>query len=128
MKILIVEDNPGDALLIRENLLEGFAGKDIDISVVDRLSKAVKKLNETAFDVVLLDLGHHPAVLERDGDRAFEPPGAGKRRIRVKPDAPRQRQDGRIVQVRLAVSALAERPAIERLRERVLQADAAVRV
>lgn len=54
-KILLVEDNPGDAELINEMLVSEHT--EFDIQRVDRLSSAVSILQRTEFDAVLLDLG-----------------------------------------------------------------------
>jgi signal transduction histidine kinase len=53
VKILLVEDNPGDALLFREMLNEyrGFTEEH-----VDRLSAALERLGGGGIDIVLLDL------------------------------------------------------------------------
>jgi DNA-binding NarL/FixJ family response regulator len=55
MKILLVEDNPGDVRLIRETLAEAenFACQMVH---VDRLAEALQRLRAEHFDVVLLDL------------------------------------------------------------------------
>lgn len=55
IKVLLIEDNIGDAQLISETLVEV---KDIPFEVVhaDRLSTGLERLAETDFDVVLLDL------------------------------------------------------------------------
>jgi CheY-like chemotaxis protein len=55
-KLLIVEDNPLDADLIRETLSPG-EDAEFEILNVDRLSKAVTLLQEKEVDVILLDLG-----------------------------------------------------------------------
>ena len=53
--ILLVEDNPGDACLIREYLAEkGILA--LQIAHVDTLAKAQEQLTGSNFDVVLLDL------------------------------------------------------------------------
>ena len=52
--LLLVEDNPGDARLVRE-LLRGANG--ISIDAVDRLSAAKARLSGPGIDIVLLDLG-----------------------------------------------------------------------
>ena len=56
LDILLVEDNPGDARLIREMLRES---EDVDFTVdwVPRLSDALEKLGRGGSDLVLLDLG-----------------------------------------------------------------------
>jgi DNA-binding response OmpR family regulator len=50
-----VEDNPGDARLIREMLKEAAAAQFELVHVV-RLDEALKLLGEASFDVLLLDL------------------------------------------------------------------------
>ena len=54
IKILLVEDNLGDAGLIQESLAEKAAL--FEITHVDRLSEAIKLLEGNDFDLVLLDL------------------------------------------------------------------------
>lgn len=55
LRILLVEDNPGDARLIRELLMDsGIATAAIDVSTT--LADATKHLTEQAPDVLLLDL------------------------------------------------------------------------
>jgi len=56
-KILLVEDNPGDANLLRE-MLNQFHSHDLDFELAEapRLVAAIKRLQESHFDVVLLDL------------------------------------------------------------------------
>jgi two-component system cell cycle response regulator len=54
-RILLVEDNPGDARLMAELLTNTGAG-GIGLQHVDRISVALKRLREQKFDVVLLDL------------------------------------------------------------------------
>lgn len=53
--ILLVEDNPDDADLLRENLVEVTSPR-FELIHVERLSKALQRLNEDNFDAVLLDL------------------------------------------------------------------------
>jgi PAS domain S-box-containing protein len=53
-RLLLVEDNPGDARLVRE-LLRGVNG--ISIDAVDCLSAARARLSAPGIDIVLLDLG-----------------------------------------------------------------------
>ena len=55
IKILLVEDNPGDARLLQEIFKEGKTAK-FEIVLVDRISEAIKTLKETDFDLILLDL------------------------------------------------------------------------
>ncbi len=55
MRILLIEDNPGDVRLLREHVAEGGAGR-FELTHADRLSAGLKRLVETSFDVVLLDL------------------------------------------------------------------------
>ena len=52
--LLLIEDNPGDARLVREILRET---PEIDIHTVDRISLGVEYLTSNQTDVVLLDLG-----------------------------------------------------------------------
>ncbi len=54
MKILLIEDNPGDARLVQEALKE--AGSHFTIGVADRLTVGLEFLRSQEFDVVLLDL------------------------------------------------------------------------
>ena len=56
IKVLLVEDNPGDARLIFEMLREVQAD-EFDLERVDRLESALERLNRAGVDVVLLDLG-----------------------------------------------------------------------
>jgi signal transduction histidine kinase len=55
IRLLLVEDNPGDAGLLRESLAE-LSGPAFDVSHAARLSEAVTRLRAAPFDVVLLDL------------------------------------------------------------------------
>jgi serine phosphatase RsbU (regulator of sigma subunit) len=55
IRILLVEDNEDDALLLRRMLKEGPIGQ-FELVHADRLDAALKQLVEPAFDVVLLDL------------------------------------------------------------------------
>jgi two-component system cell cycle sensor histidine kinase/response regulator CckA len=56
IKILLIEDNPREARLIREMLKEAGAAR-FDLAHAKRLDEGLKRLGEEAFDVVLLDLG-----------------------------------------------------------------------
>jgi signal transduction histidine kinase/CheY-like chemotaxis protein len=55
IKVLLVEDNPGDARLLREALAE-MARARFDLTHVDRLAEALRRLEEERFDIILLDL------------------------------------------------------------------------
>src|SRR5579862_3678463 len=54
--LLLVEDNPGDARLLREMLNEAGAYKT-EVRQAESMSEAEKELGERAFDIALLDLG-----------------------------------------------------------------------
>ncbi|HEX3033860.1 MAG TPA: GGDEF domain-containing response regulator [Thermodesulfobacteriota bacterium] len=54
-KILLVENNPGDADLIRE-ILEEQGTNQFQITHVERLNQAIRCLREDGFDTILLDL------------------------------------------------------------------------
>jgi two-component system, cell cycle sensor histidine kinase and response regulator CckA len=53
-KILLIEDNPGDAALIREMLRDAAYG---DVACAERLSAGLQLLQRQSFDLILLDLG-----------------------------------------------------------------------
>lgn len=55
IKVLLVEDNPGDAVLIEETLNQG-AGSQFLLEFTNRLDKAANRLSEGGIDIVLLDL------------------------------------------------------------------------
>ena len=54
--VLLIEDNPTDILLLREMLGED-ALAFYEITTVERLYSAIKLLQKTTFDIILLDLG-----------------------------------------------------------------------
>jgi PAS domain S-box-containing protein len=54
--LLLVEDNPGDARLIREQLAEA-GGREFKIETVNTLADAVERCARPGIDAVLLDLG-----------------------------------------------------------------------
>ena len=56
IKILLIEDNPGDARLIREMLAEAETGS-FALEWVPRLSDGLERLDQGEIDLVLLDLG-----------------------------------------------------------------------
>ena len=55
-RILLVEDNPGDARLIREMLAEA-EGASFEIDWAPQLAAGLEKLGRGEIDLVLLDLG-----------------------------------------------------------------------
>lgn len=55
LTVLLVEDNPGDARLIRESLAGSGAGT-FDLETADRLATALRRLSTGGIDAVLLDL------------------------------------------------------------------------
>lgn len=55
LSILIIEDNPGDIILIRELLKS--SGRNFDLSNATSLKEAAELLNLNTYDVILLDLG-----------------------------------------------------------------------
>jgi two-component system, cell cycle sensor histidine kinase and response regulator CckA len=55
IKILLIEDNPGDVLLLQETLSE-ITFVELELVHVERLAKALKRLQSEDFDVILLDL------------------------------------------------------------------------
>jgi CheY-like chemotaxis protein/MinD-like ATPase involved in chromosome partitioning or flagellar assembly len=55
IRILLIEDNPGDARLIRE-ALSGADGDAADVEVADRLSTGLARIEGGAFDAIILDL------------------------------------------------------------------------
>ncbi len=54
-KLILIEDNFGDAGLLRAALNE-VAGSDFELTHVERLSQALERLKEELFDLILLDL------------------------------------------------------------------------
>ena len=55
LTILLVEDNPGDALLIEEMLTDA-AQNQMTVTCAETLAQAVQKLLKTPMDLILLDL------------------------------------------------------------------------
>jgi PAS domain S-box-containing protein len=55
IRILLVEDNPGDVRLLKEKLA-GAETARFEITCVDQLDDAIKNLSEGHFEIVLLDL------------------------------------------------------------------------
>jgi phosphoserine phosphatase RsbU/P len=57
IRALLIEDNPGDARLVREFLRDaGTALASVDLTHADRLADGLQRLQQGSFDVVLLDL------------------------------------------------------------------------
>ena len=56
LKVLLIEDNPGDARLIKEAIRE-IPNLNIELSHANCLQAGLSKLSENHFDFVLLDLG-----------------------------------------------------------------------
>ena len=54
LQILLVEDNLGDAVLLRETLSE--SATELDLAVAERLDEALEHLQRGGYDLVLLDL------------------------------------------------------------------------
>jgi signal transduction histidine kinase len=65
--ILLVEDNPGDARLIRESLTD-LSGNMFDLEIADRLATALLRLRAGGIDAVLLDL----ALPDSKGQNTFD--------------------------------------------------------
>lgn len=55
IKILLIEDNPGDVLLLQETLSE-ITFVELELVHVERLANALQRLHSEDFDVILLDL------------------------------------------------------------------------
>jgi PAS domain S-box-containing protein len=56
MRVLLIEDDPADARIIREILKDSPAG-DVQLQHETRLGRALERLDREPFDVVVLDLG-----------------------------------------------------------------------
>ncbi|MBI5295672.1 MAG: PAS domain S-box protein [Chloroflexi bacterium] len=56
VRILLVEDNPADALLLRDSLSSDLL-TDFQVTVAERLRQGLEELGARPYDVVLLDLG-----------------------------------------------------------------------
>jgi CheY-like chemotaxis protein len=55
IKILLIEDNTGDAYLIEEHLDE-FANFSFELEISETLGEALRVLKKKSFDIILLDL------------------------------------------------------------------------
>ena len=56
MRVLLIEDNPGDAHLVKIGLAEAACDREVEVIWVIRLGDALARLDGEAFDVCLLDL------------------------------------------------------------------------
>lgn len=56
LKILLLEDDPGDAFLVRTYLSEAWSGSPLDCRQAVRLSEALELLRNDRFDLALCDL------------------------------------------------------------------------
>jgi signal transduction histidine kinase len=70
VRVLLVEDNPGDALLTRELLRE--TQTEYDVTHLTRLSEVEAAIGDADFDVVLLDLSLPDATGVETVTRAYE--------------------------------------------------------
>ena len=64
--VLLVEDNPGNARLIRESLTD-LSGNTFDLVITDRLATALQRLSNGGIDAILLDL----ALPDSEGTDTF---------------------------------------------------------
>ena len=55
IRVLLIEDNPIDTRLIRADFGK-FGSGEFDLTAVEKLSEAIRFLNENPIDVILLDL------------------------------------------------------------------------
>jgi len=78
IRILLIEDNPGDAVLLRETLRDVGGTDQFALTHVMRLEEGLQKLASAVFDVVLLDLslpdGHGLETLSRTYSHAAGTP------------------------------------------------------
>lgn len=64
MHVLLIEDNPEHADLIRSQIIRKH-GADVIIEWVDRLIKGLDRLSRNSIDVILLDLGLPDSVIDK---------------------------------------------------------------
>ena len=69
LKVLLVEDNPGDARLIEESLADA-VGDPFDVETADRLATALRRLSSGGIDAILLDLSLPDSKGQETFDRA----------------------------------------------------------
>ena len=68
-RVLLVEDNAGDARLIQESLAEAHIGP-FEVEIADRLNSALRRLGEGGIDAMLLDLGLPDSKGQQTFDKA----------------------------------------------------------
>jgi DNA-binding NarL/FixJ family response regulator/multidrug resistance efflux pump len=77
LKVLLVEDNPGDATLV-EHKLNTWGSENIELAHADRLSSGLEQLDGDQYDAVLLDLSLPDSqgleTLEKAREHAKETP------------------------------------------------------
>ena len=56
IRVLLIEDDPDDTLLIQEMLSEA-KGARFEVECADRLADGLERLGESGIEVILLDLG-----------------------------------------------------------------------
>jgi hypothetical protein len=66
-RVLLVEDNAGDARLIRESIADS-GGKHFELETADRLTSALRRLSAGGIDAILLDL----ALPDSKGQETFD--------------------------------------------------------
>jgi PAS domain S-box-containing protein len=81
IKILLIEDNPGDARLVRAMLVDKCIDRSqttFELTHVERLSEAVASLTREVFDIILVDLslpdGHGLDTVSQVRDTASDVP------------------------------------------------------
>ena len=55
VKVMLVEDNPADARLVRE-LLKEAPGSEFDVAHLEFLAEVIERLKAETFDIIVLDL------------------------------------------------------------------------
>jgi PAS domain S-box-containing protein len=56
VRLLLVEDNPGDARLVEILLSEAGSSADFEVILAERVGEALERLEQSGFDAILLDL------------------------------------------------------------------------